>query len=121
MQPVREMEESRRVHELDSCLISITKTNSGLIVMNERVQMCINERTGLKKSCGVHCRHTEFKSLRYIDAQKKLVFRVSAEDWENKKIYLGVQCEKGVAEVMKMCEKYGVKKKTVKDRAWGRP
>lgn len=49
MQLIKEMEEARRAHKLDNYVILITKTNSGHTVVNECVQMCVNERTGLRE------------------------------------------------------------------------
>lgn len=67
-------------------MIGITKTDSGHIAVNECVDVC-EWKTGLKEKMCVHFRHTEFlKSLMPIDDVKKLVFRVSIEGWEDKKI-----------------------------------
>lgn len=49
---MRQKEESRRAHKLDNHVISMAKTKSGYIVVNECVQMCVHERTGLKEKMG---------------------------------------------------------------------
>lgn len=58
-------------------MISTAKTKSGCTVVNECVQMCVHESTGLKEDVVFTVDMLHLKSLMHIDVQKKLVLRAS--------------------------------------------